>query len=126
MGYSHDWIENWTTPNDSIWWEIDVVEAGEYQVNIKYTVPEESKGNVVQVISSIDSVKGKITEAYDPDPYPHRDILPRWGVYEKSFREMKLGTIKLKKGSQEIMIKAIAPVQGNQVADLKALILRKM
>lgn len=125
-GFSHDWIINWKSVNDSIWWEVDVVNEGNYEVSVKYAVPQDDLGNVIQVRSVNDSIQAQITEAFDPAPYPHRDLLPRWGVYEKPFREMTFGNIYLNKGNQSLYIQAINEVKGKQVAELKAVILKKV
>jgi hypothetical protein len=124
-GFSHDWIVGWKSKDDRIWWEVDVVWEGIYEVSIKYVVTEDDLGNVVQINSEQDSVQAEITEPFDPAPYPHCDLLPRWGVYEKPFRQMKIGDLHLDKGKQSLFIQTVEAVKGKQVAELKAVVLSK-
>ena len=43
-GFAHDWLTGWSDPNDTIWWDVDVVTAGRYEVSLMYTCPPEAVG----------------------------------------------------------------------------------
>lgn len=43
-GWAHDWLKNWVSTSDSIFWEIEVAEAGEYEVILLYTCPQKNTG----------------------------------------------------------------------------------
>ena len=48
-GFAHDWLTGWSTTEDRIWWELDVVSAGRYEVSVQYTCPSESAGTKLRV-----------------------------------------------------------------------------
>ncbi len=124
FGFAHDWLTGWTDLNDRIWWEIDVVNGGRYEVSILYTCPPEAVGTRLEVEANGSSVEGAITRAYNPKPrqrptrYPKRRFI-------QTFASQSLGPIELKKGRQRITIRAIAK-PADVICDLKSVCLRRI
>lgn len=54
-GWSHDWIENWTSSDDSVNWTLDVQTPGRYEVILHYVCPVEADG--VRVSASVAGAK---------------------------------------------------------------------
>lgn len=42
-GYAWDWVTKWTALEQSVYWEVDVHQAGEYEVALEYLCPSGSK-----------------------------------------------------------------------------------
>ncbi|GMV94078.1 MAG: hypothetical protein AMXMBFR82_38560 [Candidatus Hydrogenedentota bacterium] len=46
-GWANDWITNWTSPEDHVTWDIDIVRAGTYTFALLFTSPESALGTEV-------------------------------------------------------------------------------
>jgi len=124
-GFAHDWITNWTSTSDSIYWEVDVVQDVSYNVDIKYTCTKASVGSEIKVASGKTFAINSIRKEFDPPQIDSGERYPRLGVNEKSWASLKLGKINLKKGKQRIVLTA-PKVNGNEVAEVKAIVLKNI
>lgn len=117
---------NWTSTGDSISWDVEVLEGGNYRVKLFYTVPEEDLGSTIQLSFGEDSLMGEIDEAHDP---PLRgmenDRVERMESYVKDFKPMELGVIHLEPGKGPLTLKAL-DVPGSQVMDFRLLKLTRV
>ena len=88
---------NWTSTNDRITWDIAVHTAGNYDVTIYYTCPDEDAGSTIELSFAGSKLSGKVTPGWDPPLYTNQDTLPRPPAESrmKEFRPLKLGTIHL-------------------------------
>lgn len=119
-------FSNWSSPSDSITWDVEVLEGGEYKVELYYTTPEESLGSTVQLSFGDDSIMGTINQAHDP---PLRgmehDRVERMESYVKDFKPMELGVIDLEPGKGLLTLKALE-VPGSTVMDFRLLMFTRM
>ncbi len=122
-GWANDWITNWQSTDDSVWWDIDVVRPGRYEVALMYVCPEQDIGSKVRVEVGGQNAEGVIRHAHDPDPIPSPDAVLRGEVYEKVWAPLRLGTVRLNQGQTQLYVKALTKT-GNAVMDLKAVRLR--
>lgn len=116
---------NWRSLDDRITWEVEVVEAGEFEVDIYYTCPEADTGSSVELSLNGESLKRKITKAFDP-PYIGRaaDRFKRNEGDEKEWKPLSMGTIRLGKGSGTLTLKALE-IPGNSVMDFRLLMFKR-
>lgn len=123
-GFAHDWLTGWTSPNDSIWWNIDVVKAGDYKVSIAYTCPPEAVGTTLRVEAGESVVEGTINHTYNPEPRlrPGRDN-STWFI--QTFESLPLGKSYLQQGRQRITIRALTNTV-SPICDLKSLWLHRV
>mgnify|MGYP002623991234 CR=1 FL=1 len=119
MGWANDWITNWVGTDDQVWWELEVVKSGKYEIEIHYTTSKENVGSEVQVSVGTSKVKATVEKAHNPKPIPSPDRVDRGEVYEKRWGKLYLGTVTLQKGRQKLTIQALTKA-GKQVMDLKA------
>lgn len=124
-GWAHDWLVNWTRPQDSIWWEIDMKQAGTYEAMITYTCPARDTGSVVQLSSQSDRTRGRVDRSFDPTYIDSPDRVPRKEVYEKDWAQRSLGTLSITAGRQPLVLQALR-IPGREVAELKNLTLIKV
>ena len=114
------YFTHWTSPEDSMTWDIAVNTSGEYEASVYYTCAESDVGSVIELSTRNGGrVEGKITEAWDPPLNTEEDRVPRKGEsYVKDFRELKLGRILLRAGRDTLTLRALH-VAGKQVADVR-------
>ena len=125
------YITNWTTTDDSIWWNIDVPESGDFDVEMLYTCDANQIGSVIELTLASDAIAvfPVLTATIDrPHESPligaAEDRVPRTESLVKDFGRMKLGTISLSPGIISLSIKA-KTVAAENVMDLRMLILKR-
>lgn len=116
---------NWNSTADSITWDIEVIESGEFEVELYYTVREEDTGSTIQLSFGDERITHQVSEAHDP---PLRgmehDRVERQESYVKDFKPMNIGTVNLESGVETLTLKALE-IQGTQVMDFRFLILTR-
>jgi arylsulfatase A len=123
-GFAHDWLTGWSDPNDTIWWEVDVVTPGRYEVSLMHTCPTEAVGTKLRVEAGRSIVEGMILRAYDPEPRQRPTRHPK-KRFVQTFARQPLGEIDLEKGRQRIAIRARSR-PADRVCDLKSLWVRRL
>ena len=123
-GFAHDWLTDWTDTADTIRWDVDVVNAGRYDVTLMYACPPEAVGTRLRVEAGNSAVEGSIQQAHDPQPVlrPSRQKKRR---YTQAFAELELGEIQLGEGRERITVKALSK-PADRVCDLKSVWLRRV
>ena len=124
-GWSNDWLTNWNNTDDKIWWELDVVNEGSFEVILEYTLKKENVGTQVQVLGGLKTIDVQFDEDFDPEFKPSPDRVVRGEVYEKEWARKLVGLIELKKGKTKIELKARV-IPGEESIELKSLILKKI
>ena len=113
------YFTNWTSPEDSITWDIEVHQTGTYAVALSYTCPAADAGSAIEVAFNAASLSGKVAPAWDPPLIKNEDRVPRVGEsYLKDFHALELGTVKLEAGRGQLTVRA-KQVAGKQVMDLR-------
>lgn len=124
------YITNWTSVDDSILWNIDVTEAGTFDVEVLYTCEAQEIGSTIELRSAQgDSPLSKLSAmiaqpAESPLIGAAEDRVPRTESLVKDFSRRKLGVLSLEKSVQQLTLQA-TDVAGSQVADFRMLILRR-
>lgn len=124
-GWSNDWLVNWKNTKDQVWWNLDVVQPGEYEVSVEYALAEGNEG--VMLISSISEQRNtiRINESFDQGYIPSPDRVERGEVYEKEWSNKSFGTMYIKEGNQKISLSS-REIPGNSSIELKGLYLKKI
>ena len=119
------YFTNWTSLEDSITWDVEVAEAGPYEIAVHYTAAE--AGSTIEATFEGVSVRGTVVEAYDPPAYgADDDRVPRVGEsLVKDFRSLMLGTAQFPKGRGQLRLKAV-DVAGRQVAEIRYAVLKRL
>ena len=116
-------LTNWTSPDDAITWDAEVLASGDYAVEIYYTCPASDVGSTVELTFNGNRLSGQVAEPNDPPLRgAEHDRVPRGESYVKDFRPMKLGTIHLEQGRGELTLRA-TKIPGSQVMDFRLLVL---
>ena len=119
------YFTNWISADDAITWDIEVAEAGDYEISVYYAAAE--AGSTIEASFEGSSVQGQLTEVHDPPAYgAGDDRVPR--VSEslvKDFRPLVLGTAALPKARGQLTLKAV-DIAGSQAAEVRYAVLKRM
>ena len=124
-GFAHDWLTGWSDPNDKIWWEVDIVAPGRYEVSIMYTCPPEAVGRKLHIDAGGSTLEAPILRAYSPEPRQRPTRSPK-RRFVQTFAKQPLGELHLNKGLQRVTIRAVGETAANGVCDLKSVWLRRI
>jgi len=110
---------NWISLDDSITWDVEVLEEGDFEVTVYYTCPEGDEGSVFELSLGSSSISGQILDPHDPPLRgPENDRHPRHNSPVKDFKPLELGRIHLSKGTGQLCLKA-KEIPGNTVMDFR-------
>jgi hypothetical protein len=116
---------NWVSTNDSITWNVEVLDDGDFEAVIYYTCNLDNVGTSLRLSFGGQSVTGTVDQAHDPPlTGMENDLVERQNSYVKDFRPFKLGTIRLTKG-KGIMSLSAPQIPGNQAIDFRLLMLTR-
>jgi arylsulfatase A-like enzyme len=125
-GYANDWLTGWTAVTNSIYWELDVVNAGTYEVSLDYLCPVEDAGAKIRVTVGDASLETTVPGTPIKEiPLPHRHERESKNYVNRQWAELDLGPIKLTKGKTKLTVQALTK-PGGQVMDLKEARLRSV
>jgi arylsulfatase A-like enzyme len=101
-------FQNWTSPEDSITWDVDVATAGTYEAVVLYTCPDGDVGSTVQLSLNGSRTSANVAEAHDPPLVgKENDRVSRGGEsYVKDFKPLRLGQLDLKPGRGTLTLRA--------------------
>ena len=108
--YMPEWKAfGWFTAKDSVVWEVEVPEAGQYNVQLEWSVSDEDAGKEFILIASTDNLTGRIDKS---------------GSWE-TFKTKDVGTIELINGMQKIIFRSETKFDKGAILDLREIQLRK-
>lgn len=118
-GFANDWLTGWTDAGGKLWFELDVVREGSYDVEIAYACPPEDGGSMIRIHAGSKSLESKIPGAPIHEiPLPHRDEAGKTRYRNREWSVLKAGTLHLEKGPATLYIEAVSK-PGSQVMDFK-------
>lgn len=117
---------NWTSTEDAIVWDVEVLEAGRYEAMVYYTCPKLDVGSTIELSFGDAKTSGKVTEVHDPPLEGEKEN--RFALresYTKAFKPMSLGVIELSAERGGMTLKATA-IPGGQAIEFRRLMLRRV
>lgn len=118
-------LTNWTSTDDKITFNAEVLNPGEYEVELFYTCSESNIGSTIKLSFNNSELTYKLTKPYNSELLDKEDIYPRMEGYVKEFNRVKMGRINLEKGRGELVLKALT-IPGEEVMDFRLLLLKKI
>jgi arylsulfatase A-like enzyme len=116
----------WSSPEDSITWKVEVPEDGSFKVTLYYTCKEGDEGSTLQLSVGESILQTKILEAHDPPLLGmDEDLSPRIESYVKDWKIMDLGTMELKKGKANMCLTAL-DMPGSSVIDFRLFLFERL
>jgi hypothetical protein len=125
-------MTNWTDTEGTITWNVEVLDEGDFEVEMYYACAADSVGSQIELKLDVEPgggggrIESTIKVANDaPLRGMEDDRFERVEGYVKDWRPMKLGVIHLRPGRAALTLKA-TKVPGNQVADMRLLMFRRV
>jgi arylsulfatase A-like enzyme len=116
---------NWTGTDGAVTWDIEVGEAGEFEVEAYYACSEKDLGATVELSFLGNATSAKVTEANDPPLIgAEHDRTPRQESYTKDFKPMSLGVLRMEKGRGKLTLRA-TEIPGKQAWEVAAVALTR-
>ncbi|MEQ9289457.1 MAG: arylsulfatase [Cyclobacteriaceae bacterium] len=117
---------NWSSVDDYISWEVEVLERGAFEVGLYYTCTESDIGATVELKFGSDSLQTQIQDAHDPPLFGmENDRVERMESYVKDFKRLDMGTIHLEKGNGQMTLRAV-DIPGSTAMDFRLLMLKRV
>ncbi len=124
--FNSTYFTHWTTMEDTIVWDVEVVDASRFRATVYYTCPKSSVGSLVELRLGKQTCRGRITLGYDPPLIAAKqDRVARMEGDMKAFRPLELGEIALDAGRGELTLQAVE-IPGEAVMDLRLLELTRL
>lgn len=125
--YPNDsFFRNWSSLSDSITWNVEVLESGQFEVDLYYTLREENVGSVIELSYGNHSLSDTIHVAHDPPlEGMEDDRIPRQESYVKDFRTFNMGRISLQAGRGLLTLKAL-DLPGDGGPDIRLVMLKRV
>jgi arylsulfatase A-like enzyme len=123
-GWVHDWLIHWTSPQDSIAWNVESALNQRFRIEMLYTCSAENIGSEIEVRAANQRITKRITKAFNPPPVLSPDRVPRKEVYEKAWEKVAIGSVLIPKGKSKIVISA-SHIEHKEVAEIKSIVLVK-
>lgn len=102
------YFTNWTGTSGAITWDVEVAEPGDFDAAVYYAAPPASVGSELELTHLGARTQATVAEAYDPPLLGAADDrVPRIESYDKDFRPMSLGTIRLRTGRGPLTLRAV-------------------
>jgi len=119
------YFRNWTDVSETIHWNVDVAQAGTFDVMMKYACPESSVGTKLRLSGKTGQLDAVVERARDvPEIGPEEDLIPRGESYVKDWATMSLGTIQLDAGPQKLTLEA-TEIPGEQAIEMRLLMFER-
>jgi len=111
---------NWSSPEDSMTWDIETATAGRYEASVYYACAAEDVGATIELSFLDSSIRFTTTEAHDPPLTGVENDRVTRGTesYVKDFKPLLLGEIELPKGRGQLTLRAL-DIPGKQAMEVR-------
>lgn len=121
-GFANDWLTGWTDLKAKVVFDLEVVTAGEYDIELSYGAPAKT---MLRVSLGAQTLDAPIPAAEAPAiPLPHRDETGKARYRNREWAKAKLGTLNLKTGPAKLTLEALS-MPGAMVMDFKEITLTR-
>ena len=124
-GWANDWVDGWTSQESWPEWPVHVLESGDFSVVLRCSIPEASMGIPMVLEAGPAQLEFKIDKSFEGEQIASPDRIVRKEVYERTWRDWEIGTIRLEPGHFRLRIKALDSHSG-EILDLKEVILTRI
>ncbi len=120
------YFTNWINQEDSISWNVEVAQDGDFEITIYYSCEQDAIGSIFEVSFENESIKGEIKEFHKSEIYgASEDRVIRQESYVKDFKPLKIGRLKLKKGKGTLKIKGVKK-KGKALMDFRLMLFKRV
>ena len=119
-------LTNWTSTTDRIFYDIEVLEAGNFEVELYYTCSKQNTGSHIELRCKDSHVEATVDTPHDPPLVGmEMDRVPRIESYVKDFKPLKMGQIQLPIGRCQLTLQAM-DIPGEEAMDFRLLSLSRI
>jgi arylsulfatase A-like enzyme len=121
------YFTNWTSVDDKITWQVEVLEPGNFAVDLYYTLAAADAGVEMQLSLGNSRLKATIDEPHDPPALgAEHDRVPRDSEsLVKDFRPLPMGVIHLERGIGELNLQALK-LAAQKGPEVRQIVLRRV
>ena len=117
---------NWTSTDDSITWDIEVLTPGRYEAQLHYTCRKEDVGAKMQLVFENHKTECTITEAHDPPLVgSQQDRFDRAESYVKDFMSTSMGVLEMPAKRGQLTLKAVE-IPGERAVDVRYVVFTRI
>lgn len=99
--------ENWVQNGDSMYWKLNMKNAGNYRFEIQYGCPASEIGSEFQVRMNYITMPFTMSKPFDSEILPDRDYVPRTESVERTWTWMDIATGQIDSGELILGIKLL-------------------
>jgi arylsulfatase A-like enzyme len=117
------YFSNWVSTEDDLHWDVEVLQAGTYDVQLYYACSADDVGATMELEFAGAKIQTRIIEAHDPPVSgAEHDRVKRQESYVKDFRPLHFGKIDLEKGKGKLVLRA-KEIPGKEAIEFRLLLL---
>ncbi|GMQ25351.1 sulfatase-like hydrolase/transferase [Algoriphagus sp. oki45] len=105
-GWAQDWVTNWKNDSDSLVWNLNVIDSGEFEVWLEYSAAPNQVGAELNLSTSSTNLTQTLDQGLESIPIPSPDRVPRKEAPEQIWNKILLGQIQLAAGKERLTISA--------------------
>ena len=124
-GWANDWVEQWTGPAAYPFWRIDVAEAGDFEVTVRYALHPADVGVRLKAVAGGASAEATVDAGLISANHDSPDRFPRSETYTRDWLTRRLGVVSLPAGESRLELRA-ADIPGREAPQVKGVILRRL
>ncbi len=118
-GYAHEWLTGWTEAEAKVWFEIDVVRAGVYDIELTIACSEPDAGSKLTLTVANQSLDITVPSCPPVEiELPHRDELGKAKYRNREWTTLQVGSVKLARGNTRLTLQPLS-MAGSQVMEFK-------
>ncbi len=122
---NNSFFEHWTSEQDSITWDVDVLHPGSYEALVHYTCGKPNVGVSVNLTwetpTGSSTASAKVIEAFDPPLYDKsKERVEKSHYFVKDFQVLSLGELTMQRGTAVLRMTA-SDFKGAQAIDVHSI-----
>lgn len=122
-GFAHDYLTGWSDVGARVWFDVDVVRAGKFEVTIQYGCPDADAGSKIRISSGVEAIEAIVRPAAAPKiRLAHRDEDGHLKYVDREWGTLRAGVLKLEPGPNRVELRALTKT-GSVVMDFKGMVL---
>ena len=124
-GWANDWLTNWSSPDAFASWPIQVVEPGNYAVTVEYSLKSATPPPQIGLQAGSQTLTVTLHVAYEAEQIPSPDRITRKEVYERKWKTLKIGSLRLEDDATLLKIRALN-ANNNPNLEIKSIALTRL
>ena len=117
FGFYHDWITHWKTIEDSISWDLEIMQQGTYEIKLEYSCRKKYMGSTIVIEVGEKRIEFVLDAPHYAQIITRPDKITRVEQPERKWALFEAGQLNLTKGKKKLKIYA-KDIRKKKVMDL--------